>query len=69
VRITFPDAAVIAVVPAAVTDFNQSADINLISEVEECDFLRLFIDVTQNFCVTSGQQLPEFFGSKSSFLP
>ena len=54
--------------PAAVTDFNQSADINLMSEVEECDLLRLFIDVTQNFCVTSGQQLPELFRCQCSFL-
>ena len=69
VRITFPDAAVIAVVPAAITYFNQSTDINLISEVAESDFLRLFIDVTQGFCVTSGQQLPELFRAKCSFLP
>jgi hypothetical protein len=69
IGISFSDTTVITVVPAAIADFNQSTDINLISEVAESDFLRLFIDVTQGFCVTSGQQLPELFRAKCSFLP
>ena len=62
------DAAVIAVVPAAITDFNQSTDINLVSKMKETDFLRLFVDVTQQFCVTFSQQLPELFRCQCSFL-
>ena len=69
VRITFPDAAVIAVVPAAITYFNQSTDINPVSEMPEADLPCLFVNDSQGVRVTSGQQLPEFFGSKSSFLP
>ena len=36
---------VITVVPAAVTDFNQSADITLISEVEELSLIHILIFV------------------------
>ena len=44
VRITLPDAAVIAVVPAAITYFNQSTDINPVSEMPEADLPCLFVN-------------------------
>lgn len=37
--------------------------------MKETDFLRLFVDVTQQFCVTFSQQLPELFRSEGSFPP
>ena len=44
VPITFPDAALIAVVPAAITYFNQSTDINPVSEMPEADLPCLFVN-------------------------
>ena len=50
-RIPFPDAAIITVVPAAITDFNQSADINPVSEMPEAYFPCLPVNVLQGIRV------------------
>ncbi len=61
VRIPLPDAAIKAVVPAAIADFDEASDENPVAEMKLAHFTRLLVDVTQGLCVTSCQQLPEHF--------
>lgn len=67
--IVFPDTAIVAVIPAIITYFDQSAYVDSLSEVCGRYFPCLLIDVCQGFIIIVRQQVCELFGGEGALLP